>query len=174
MGELILAMNGPEHRQYRNLVAHTFRASVLERWDEELVRPVIDELLDRIAPLGHADLVHDVTSQYPVQVICGIVGVPTRGPRAVREVGRGDQHRARSTRQRGHGRVHARCARTSSRSSTQRRADPRGDLLSELVHAEVDGERLTDETPLRVPPPPAPGRAETTFRVMGNALRPRC
>ncbi len=43
MGELILAMNGPEHRQYRNLVAHTFRASVLERWDAELVRPVIDE-----------------------------------------------------------------------------------------------------------------------------------
>ena len=50
MGELILAMNGPEHRQYRNLVAHTFRASVLERWDAELVRPVIDGLLDRIAP----------------------------------------------------------------------------------------------------------------------------
>ena len=43
MGELILAMNGTEHRQYRNLVAHTFRASVLDRWDDELVRPVIDE-----------------------------------------------------------------------------------------------------------------------------------
>ena len=33
MGDLILAMNGTEHRQYRNIVAHTFRASVLERWD---------------------------------------------------------------------------------------------------------------------------------------------
>ena len=76
MGELILAMNGTEHRQYRNIVAHTFRASVLERWDAELVRPVIDELLDRIAPRGRADLVRDVTAQYPVQVICGIVGVP--------------------------------------------------------------------------------------------------
>ena len=39
MGDLILAMNGKEHRQYRNLVAHAFRASVLDRWDAELVRP---------------------------------------------------------------------------------------------------------------------------------------
>ena len=76
MGDLILAMDGREHRQYRNLVAHTFRASVLERWDEELVRPVINELLDEIAPLGRADLVAAVTGRYPVQVICGIVGVP--------------------------------------------------------------------------------------------------
>ena len=51
MGELILAMNGTEHRQYRNLVAKAFRASVLERWDHELVAPLIGELLDRIAPL---------------------------------------------------------------------------------------------------------------------------
>src|SRR3954447_4727955 len=72
MGDLMLAMDGREHRQYRNLVAHTFRASMLERWDERLVRPVINELLDEIAPLGRADLVESVTGQYPVQVICGI------------------------------------------------------------------------------------------------------
>ncbi len=76
MGDLILAMNGKEHRQYRNLVAHAFRASVLDRWDAELVVPIIDELLDGVAPVGRADLVASITSQYPVQVICGIVGVP--------------------------------------------------------------------------------------------------
>src|SRR5207249_431885 len=76
MGDLILAMNGPEHRMYRNLVAKAFRASQLERWDETLVRPMIDRLLDAITPLGRADLVESVTSVYPVQVICGIAGVP--------------------------------------------------------------------------------------------------
>src|SRR5664279_5610994 len=76
MGDLILAMNGPEHRTYRNLVAKAFRASQLERWDETLVGPAIDRLLDAIAPLGRADLVASVTSVYPVQVICGIAGVP--------------------------------------------------------------------------------------------------
>src|SRR5690606_29529606 len=76
MGDLILAMNGEEHRKYRNLVAKAFRASQLERWDESLVRPTINRLCDDIAPLGRGDLVASVTSKYPVQVICGIVGVP--------------------------------------------------------------------------------------------------
>ena len=48
MGDLILAMNGPEHRTYRNLVAKAFRVSQLERWDETLVGPIIDSLLDDI------------------------------------------------------------------------------------------------------------------------------
>ena len=51
-----------------------------------------------------------------------------------------------------------------------RRSDPRGDLLSELVHAEVDGERLTDERLYGFLRLLLPAGAETTFRVMGNAL----
>ena len=57
MGDLIVAMDGAEHRQYRNLVAKAFRASQLEQWDDTLVRPTINRLLDTIAPLGRADLV---------------------------------------------------------------------------------------------------------------------
>ena len=115
MGDLILAMNGKEHRQYRNLVAHAFRASVLDRWDAQLVRPVIDELLDEIAPLGRADLVASVTSRYPVQVICGIVGVPLEDhaqfARWAEEINMGPLHP-----ERGHGGVgrHARLPRTRS------------------------------------------------------------
>ncbi|MGZ4734341.1 MAG: cytochrome P450 [Acidimicrobiia bacterium] len=168
MGELILAMNGAEHRQYRNLVAHTFRASVLERWDAELVRPVIDGLLDRIAPLGRADLVRDVTAQYPVQVICGIVGVPLedheRFAKWAEEINTGPLDPERGM--------------AASRSMREyleplvaaRRAEPRGDLLSELVHAEVDGARLTDERLYGFLRLLLPAGAETTFRVMGNAL----
>ena len=48
MGELILAMDGQEHRSYRNLVAHAFRASALERWDETLVRPTIGRLKTKL------------------------------------------------------------------------------------------------------------------------------
>ena len=51
-----------------------------------------------------------------------------------------------------------------------RRTSPRGDLLSELVHAEVDGERLTDEKLYGFLRLLLPAGAETTFRVMGNAL----
>ncbi|GIU89910.1 MAG: hypothetical protein KatS3mg010_1009 [Acidimicrobiia bacterium] len=50
MGDLILAMDGHEHRQYRNLVAKAFRASQLERWEATLIRPCITRLVDAIAP----------------------------------------------------------------------------------------------------------------------------
>lgn len=76
MGELILAMDGQEHRAYRNLVAHAFRASRLEGWGDAVIRPTIHGFLDQIAPTGSADLVRDITSRYPVRVICAIVGVP--------------------------------------------------------------------------------------------------
>jgi cytochrome P450 len=168
MGDLILAMNGKEHRQYRNLVAHAFRASVLDRWDAELVVPVIDELLDDVAPLGRADLVASITSQYPVQVICGIVGVPLEDHEQfaqwAEEINTGPLEPERGM--------------AASRSMREylellvdeRRATPTGDLLSELVHADVDGERLTDEKIYGFLRLLLPAGAETTFRVMGNAL----
>jgi cytochrome P450 len=168
MGDLILAMNGPEHRTYRNLVAKAFRASQLERWDETLVRPMIDRLLDVIAPLGRADLVESVTSVYPVQVICGIAGVPLEdaaqfarwavainmGPLAPEEGMAASQAMVDYLRPL----VEA------------RRAEPTGDFLSDLVHEEVDGEQLTDSKIYGFLRLLLPAGAETTYRVMGNCL----
>jgi cytochrome P450 len=168
MGDLILAMSGNEHRTYRNLVAKAFRASQLERWDETLVRPMIDRLLDAIAPLGRADLVASVTSVYPVQVICGIAGVPLEdaaqfaawaeqintGPMAPEQGMAASQAMVDYLRPL----VEA------------RRAEPTGDFLSDLVHEEVDGEQLTDSKIYGFLRLLLPAGAETTFRVMGNCL----
>jgi cytochrome P450 len=51
-----------------------------------------------------------------------------------------------------------------------RRVEPQSDLLSDLVHAEIDGERLTDERLYGFLRLLLPAGAETTFRVLGNAL----
>jgi cytochrome P450 len=168
MGDLILAMNGPEHRMYRNLVAKAFRASQLERWDETLVRPMIDRLLDAIAPIGHADLVEAITSVYPVQVICGIAGVPLEdaaqfaqwavainmGPLAPEE-----------------GMAASKAMVDYLRPLVEaRRAEPNGDFLSDLVHEEIDGEQLTDAKIYGFLRLLLPAGAETTYRVMGNCL----
>jgi cytochrome P450 len=168
MGELILAMDGQEHRSYRNLVAHAFRASALERWDEALVRPTINRLLDRIAPLGRADLVETITSQYPVQVICGLVGVPLEDSAQfhqwAEEINTGPLHPEV-------GMAASRAMRDYLAPIVEdRRANPRDDLISDLVHAEIDGERLTDEKIYGFLRLLLPAGAETTFRVMGNAL----
>jgi cytochrome P450 len=168
MGDLILALNGDEHRKYRNLVAKAFRASQLERWDDTLVRPAINRLLDAIAPLGRADLVASVTSKYPVQVICGIAGVPLEDSAQfaqwAEEINTGPL-----APERGH-RASAAMVEYLRPLVEARRAEPTGDFLSDLVHSEVDGERLNDDKIYGFLRLLLPAGGETTFRVMGNAL----
>ena len=168
MGDLILAMDGKEHRSYRNLVAPAFRASQLEKWGDSMIGPTIGALLDDIAPLGRADLVRDITSKYPVRVICAIVGVPVEDSAQFHEWAE----------QINTGPLHPEVGMQASRAMREyleplveeRRANPCGDLLSDLVHAEVDGEQLSEERIYGFLRLLLPAGAETTFRVMGNAL----
>ena len=168
MGELMLGLDGDEHRRYRNLVAYAFRRSTLERWRGELIEPVINDLLDGIAPAGRADLVAQVTSKFPVQVICGIVGVPTEDHEQFNEwsikINYGplypDEGRAASQAMRGY----------LEPLVDARRTEPAGGLLSELVHAEIDGIRLTDEKIYGFLRLLLPAGAETTYRAFGSCL----
>jgi cytochrome P450 len=168
MGELILAMDGSEHRAYRNLVAHAFRATALERWDTQLIRPTITRLLDTIEPHGRADLVSDITSKYPVQVICGLVGVPLEDSaqfhRWAEQINTGPLDPPR-------GHAASQAMRDYLTPIVEdRRRNARDDLISDLVHAEIDGHQLTDEKIYGFLRLLLPAGAETTFRVMGNAL----
>jgi cytochrome P450 len=168
MGDLILAMNGDEHRKYRNLVAKAFRASQLEHWDETLVRPTINRLIDEISPLGRADLVEAITSRYPIEVICGIVGVPLDDAAQFAawavEINTGPLWP-----ERGHAASQAMVEYLRPLVEA-RRESPSGDFLSDLVHAEVDGEQLSDSKLYGFLRLLLPAGGETTFRVMGNAL----
>ncbi len=167
-GEMIVGMDGAEHRAYRNLVAHAFRASKLEHWGSDLIAPVIRDLLDRIAPRGRADLVADVTAQYPVQVILTIAGVPrddhAEFARWAEEINLGPLDPERGARARDAFRAYL------DPIIEARRQHPTGDLISEIVHAEVDGQKLTNERIYGFVGLLIPAGAETTFRVMGNAL----
>ena len=91
MGEFMVGMDGDEHRRYRNLVAHAFRRSALDRWRADLIEPVVTELLDAIAPTGRADLVAELTARYPVAGDLRHRRRAARRSRAVQRVGRADQ-----------------------------------------------------------------------------------
>lgn len=168
MGELIVGLDGEEHRKYRNLVAKAFRASHLEQWEETLIRPIIHSLVDQIAPLGRADLVKDVTERYPVKVICGIVGVPLEDSeqfaRWAIEINTGPINREVG--------FAARDAMTEYLRPLveARRANPTGDFLSDVVHSEIDGHTLSDERLYGFLRLLLPAGAETTYRAMGNTL----
>ncbi|MEX0664127.1 MAG: cytochrome P450 [Acidimicrobiia bacterium] len=168
MGEAIVGMDGQEHRDHRDLVAKAFRASALERWGTELIEPSIHALLDGIAPHGRADLVHDITHQFPVQVIAGILGIPVHDYEQFQDWADGITSIA----------VDPERAAAASDALIDymlpiledRRANPREDVVSDLVTAEIDGQRLTDDRILSFIRLLIPAGAETTFRAMGNAF----
>src|SRR4051812_42160491 len=76
MGWTILGMDGAEHMRHRSLVAQAFRPKLLKRWEDDLIRPLVHELIDRFASTGKAELVRNLLLTYPMQVIARILGVP--------------------------------------------------------------------------------------------------
>ena len=168
MGTVILAMDGEEHRRYRNLVAHAFRPSALAQWEHSLIAPAINRLIDGIAPLGRADLVAEITSQFPVQVIAGVLGVPSEDHAKFHAwadaMNLGPEDYAVST-------AASRAMRDYLTPIVEdRKARPTDDLVSDIVTAEIDGERLDDEHIYGFLRLLLPAGAETTYREMGNCL----
>lgn len=71
----MLTIDPPDHTRLRRLVSRAFTARRVEGLRPR-VRELAEELLDAIAPRGHADLVADFAFPLPVAVICELLGVP--------------------------------------------------------------------------------------------------
>jgi cytochrome P450 len=167
-GETMRGMDGDEHRRHRALVATAFRPSAVEQWRTTAIEPVIHELIDAIEPLGRADLVADVTTRFPVQVICTIIGLPRDDHQQFLEWSEAINLGVLDP-ERGHAAADALTAYLRPIVDA-RRADPTDDLISGLVHAEIDGERLSEDRIFSFLRLLVPAGAETTSRAMGTAL----
>ena len=167
-GETIRGMDGDEHRRHRALVATAFRPSAVERWRTVTIEPVIHELIDAIEPLGRADLVADVTTRFPVQVICTIIGLPRHDHAQFVEWSEAINLGVLDP-ERGHAAADALTSYLRPIVDA-RRAEPTDDLISGLVHAEIDGERLSEDRIFSFLRLLVPAGAETTSRAMGSAL----
>jgi cytochrome P450 len=71
----ILSMEGEDHSRLRRLVAPAFTPKAADRL-RPFMREVIGELLDAVAPEGRCDLVADVCEPYPIPIICELLGAP--------------------------------------------------------------------------------------------------
>ncbi len=167
-GETILGMDGPAHRAHRNLVANAFREKSLRRWEPEVIAPVCHQLLDEVAGDGCADLVQSLTYEFPTRVIASILGLPVDDL---------EMFRALSIRLIGiAGEMESGFAASLELRDyfqgliEQRRSTPTDDVISDLVAAEVEGERLTDEAICSFLRLLLPAGIETTFRSSGNLL----
>jgi cytochrome P450 len=164
----LVGMDDPEHKRLRSLVAQAFRQKTLAHWDHDLVLPVVDEMIDGFAGRGAAELVSEFTYQYPAQVIAEILGLPREDhpffhPRALAVINvavRPDEGIAASAELRDY----------FEDIVEARRRKPGSDLISELVQAELDGERLGDEEIYSFLRLLLPAGAETTYRATGSFL----
>ncbi len=168
MGRTILQMDEPEHRLHRALVSPTFRSKVLEQWEGDLVQRVVDELIDGFAGQGEADLVQEVTFNFPVQVIAQILGLP-RSDFPTFQRWAIEITSVASNWERG---VAASAALRDYFADVlaERRRQPAQDLISDLLVAEVDGSRLDDEEIYSFLRLLLPAGVETTYRASGNLL----
>ena len=145
-----IAMDPPRHTKIRRLMAAAFTPKQLARIDEHIVansRHIVDDIAGR----GEVDFVTEVASLVPMHNICDMVGIPEehrrtiayesqfadgwRDPRLLD--GADPLARVFQTVATIHGIAHELIA--------ARRIKPENDLMTAMVQAEVDGERLTDE-----------------------------
>jgi cytochrome P450 len=71
----ILCMEGSEHRRLRSLVSRAFTPRATARMDET-IHAVINELTDAVESEGSCEFVQQVARPYPVPVICALLGAP--------------------------------------------------------------------------------------------------
>jgi cytochrome P450 len=166
--KIIVGMDAPEHHRHRALVSVAFRQRTLARWEESLVGRIVDELIDGFADRGFADLAADYTFAFPARVISGVLGLPEEDFEQFQRWAIGiisvafDWDRA------------VQCSRELrdylSRIVEERRREPRDDVVTDLVTAELDGEALDDEEIYSFLRMLLPAGIETTFRSSGNLL----
>jgi cytochrome P450 len=164
----LVGMDEPDHKRLRSLVAQAFRQKTLAHFEDDLVVPVVDEMIDGFVDRGEAELVREMTYRYPVQVIAVILGLPRDDyerfhawASAIISVGAQPMEGVKASAElRGY----------LEGVLADRRAHPREDLVSELASTELDGERLGDEELYSFVRLLLPAGAETTYRATGNLL----
>lgn len=78
----ILCMDGAEHRRLRGLVSRSFTPRATARMDET-IHAVINELIDGVEADGCCEFVEAIARPYPVPVICALLGAPREDWRAI-------------------------------------------------------------------------------------------
>jgi cytochrome P450 len=167
MGRTIIEMDGKEHTRTRALVSAVFSPRAIDALTP-IVEGIVHERLDGLARAGRADLVADLTTVFPVEVIAHIVGVPRTDYARFMAWSLDLIAFAKDP------------AKGSAASTTlhdyllplvrQRRAEPRDDVITRLVTGTVDGVGLTDDEVISFLRLLLPAGAETTSRLMGNML----
>jgi cytochrome P450 len=168
MGRTIVEMDGREHLRHRSLITPALAPRALKGDFPAQVEAIAHALIDRFAARGEADLVAEFTFNYPLEVFSRILGIPHADHA---QVHRWAIDLAGIARDPARGLAASRClADYLAPVVHARRARPSSDLVSRLAHAEVDGQRLSDEEVVSFLRLLVIAGAETTYHLLGSVL----
>ena len=166
----LITTDPPRHRQLRSLVTQAFTPKAVDALAPRIAE-LTEELLDGIAVRGSADLIRELAYPLPVIVISELMGIPA-----------GDRDRFKhwsdvivsQTRtgavNEDHQATNAEMAGYFLALIEQRRSRPGDDLISNLLSAEIEGQKLTVPELLGFCSLLLVAGNETTTNLIGNAV----
>jgi cytochrome P450 len=144
LGTTVIAMDGPDHTRLRRLVARSFTPRAADR-HRPVMRALVDELVDGFGD-GRCEFMADFADQYPVKVICEVLGVPPEDHALFARWGEILTYLLSLE-------LGARLSEVEQAAGElgayidqlveDRRARPRDDMVTSLVEASEDGDRLS-------------------------------
>ena len=176
VGLSMLDRDPPDHTRLRSLVSKAFTPRVVEGLRPR-IQKIVDGLIAGAEAAGSMDLIEEFAYPIPVNVICEMLGVPVDDHERFKgwslDIARGldsiwlppDSEIPRRS-------AAARHAISDyfRELIAQRRASPRGDLLSALIAAEEAGDKLNEEELLATCILILIAGHETTVNLIGNGV----
>jgi len=143
----MIAMDAPRHTKLRWIVQKAFTPRHIAQIEAHIATKAT-EIIDAVAPKGEVDFVSEIAAQLPLQVICEMMGIPASQQQRVFELtnvilGVGDPEYAQTLAELMAAALEL--YQLAMELGERRLAEPVDDLTSALMHAEVEGERITTQ-----------------------------
>lgn len=169
----MLFLNPPDHTRLRGLVTKAFTPRTVEAL-RPAVFAMVDAILDDVAEAGEADVMSALAFPLPVRVIGEMLGVPPEDraqfQSLVRAITPTLEPSVTLAQVRAAEEAEVVMVRYFRALVAERRADPRADLLSALIAAEEEGDKLTEAELVATAILLFAAGFETTTNLIGNGL----
>lgn len=139
---VMLQMDPPRHTEFRKLINKGFTPRQVTRLNAhiaDMARQIVDEVIER----GECDFVDEVAGALPSYVIAEMLGIPLEDGRRLYELS-DIMNRGYVVGDSTHEQAVAQMFQYGTELAARKRADPSDDIATSLLHAEVDGQGLTD------------------------------
>ena len=170
----ILHRNGADHRRLRNLVAPAFTPRAADRW-RPAMQGFLEGLWNRVSEAGRCEFVEAFARPYPSLTIARVMGAPLQDAPRLHEWSEWIQRQfdapSLSTERDRIERAVVEFYDYAGALLAERRSRPGDDLLSVLLAAEQEGDRLTETETLHLVLNVLIGGVDTTQSQLAHAIR---